>query len=149
MLRHLGPVSLFSKVRHPTSWPGSQSVTSVVLFSNLCGPVFRTPWGYQLALSRGLLVKKVLKQSGQQHALWWSTKKPGSGWLTFWVPLIDHLKLPSSWLASKGGRGKGKGEGEHKKYLLHLKKGVRGKSYVYVHLIQLPWVMALWCCLNR
>lgn len=35
MLRHLGPVSLFSKVRHPTSWPGSQSVTSVVLFSEL------------------------------------------------------------------------------------------------------------------
>lgn len=61
MLRHLGPVSLFSKVRHPTSLPGSQSVTSVVLFPEL---LESASW-----ISHVVLVERVLNLAGQQHAL--------------------------------------------------------------------------------
>lgn len=32
MLRHLGPVSLFSKVRHPTSWPGSENERTLIIY---------------------------------------------------------------------------------------------------------------------
>lgn len=52
MLRHLGPVSLFNKVRHPTSWPGSQSITSVVLLPEL----LELPAGFP----QGSLAKRVL-----------------------------------------------------------------------------------------
>lgn len=61
MLRHLGPVSLFSKVRHPTSWPGSQSVTSVVLFLEL---LESASW-----ISHDVLVRRVLNKADQQHTL--------------------------------------------------------------------------------
>lgn len=33
MLRHLGPVSLFSKVRHPTSWPGSENEEIQIIYA--------------------------------------------------------------------------------------------------------------------
>ena len=33
MLRHLGPVSLFSKVRHPTSWPGSEKEKTQITYA--------------------------------------------------------------------------------------------------------------------
>ena len=33
MLRHLGPVSLFNKVRHPTSWPGSENEKIKIIYS--------------------------------------------------------------------------------------------------------------------
>lgn len=55
MLRHLGPVSLFSKVRHPTSWPGSQSVTSVVLFPEL---LESASWiSHEVLLLKGCLIR--------------------------------------------------------------------------------------------
>lgn len=33
MLRHLGPVSLFSKVRHSTSWPGSENEETQIIYA--------------------------------------------------------------------------------------------------------------------
>lgn len=34
MLRHLGPVSLFSKVRHPTSLPGSENEKAQTIYAS-------------------------------------------------------------------------------------------------------------------
>lgn len=40
--------------------------------------------------------------------------------------LIFNYLIPDTF--PKRGKGKGKGEGEHKKYLLHLKNGGKGKE---------------------
>lgn len=89
MLRHLGPVSLFSKVRHPTSWPGSQSVTSVVLFPEL---LESASWiSYEVLLLKGCLNRLASSTP--------CDKAQGSQALSvslFQVSSIAHLKLSSS-----------------------------------------------------
>lgn len=92
---------------------------------HLCGPVSKVA---SCIFHEVFLYKRVLKKPGQQHALWWSTKKPSSVWLTLLILSITHPELPSSWHVSKGGRGRGRGEGNIKSYLLHLKKGGKGEK---------------------
>lgn len=105
MLRHLGPVSLFSKVRHPTSWPGSQSVTSVVLYPEL---LESASWiSHEVLLLKGCLNRLASstpcdKAQGSQ-ALYVLLSQ---------VPSIAHLKL-SRFLTrlqkGEGERGRGRG----------------------------------------
>jgi hypothetical protein len=113
-----------------------QSVTSVVLYPKL-PPVSSTRCsckkGAKIAWPAARLVMKHKKaQLCVAHPL---------------NPLNGSSSIPRSQHFSKGGGGGGGGEGggkgNIKGYLLHLKKGGKGGSYVYVHLIQLPWVMAL------
>lgn len=136
MLRHLGPVSLFSKVRrHQTSWPGSQSVTSAVLVLQLrmLGPVGSSTLSF---------CQEGLGWPGQQHA--YARHQKPRPVLTSPLPpqlLILNYSVSHTY-PNKGGRGRGRTE---KGVWLHLKKG-RGEPHASVQLIHLPSGWALCCC---
>ena len=49
--------------------------------------------------------------------------------------LILNYLVPDMFPKGEGKRGE---RGEHTRYLLHLKNGGRGKSYINVQLFQLP-----------